>query len=427
MAEQSAINFQVSPKEATGIIEAQIRSNIPVMIWGPPGCSKSAIVASIAKKQGRRLIDLRMLLLDPTDIKGIPYYNSAENAMVWAPPGELPLITTQADVDSAQTKADEIKEMIDSLPADALRTELLELKKQHDIAVGRITKLTGALEFQDAILFLDELPAAPQATQASAFQLVLDRKVGEYTLPPGVRIIGAGNRITDKGAAYKMPTPLANRFTHITMKTNFEDWQEWAIESKVNAGVIGFLSSYPNLLNNFEECKAETAFATPRSWHMVSNILNDGDLPSTLLKPVIAGTVGINVTSEFFGHLDYASKLPKPADILSGKVKTLAPEMQKKMSAIYTLSLSLCFLIHERLGVADSKTDTTYTKEMWIAEFDNFLGFIMDAFPKREATVLAAKTIASNYKIRISQPGLKNYERFFNDHNDLICGVRSRR
>ena len=97
-------------------------------------------------------------------------------------------------------------------------------------------------EYDTIALFLDELNSAPPSVQAAAYQLVLNGKIGQYKLPSNVKIVAAGNRETDRGVTYRMPSPLANRFRHINMDVNFEDWSFWATENKVHQDVIGYLT-----------------------------------------------------------------------------------------------------------------------------------------------------------------------------------------
>ena len=154
MPEQISTNRTVTPNEAKRSIRKCVKIQRPIFMWGPPGIGKSDLVKQIGEEQGRDVIDVRLSLWEPTDIKGIPYYNSDQGTMTWAPPSELP-----TDEDST------------------------------------------------AILFLDELNSAAPATQAAAYQLILNRRVGTYKLPKGVSIVAAGNRETDKGVTYRMPAP----------------------------------------------------------------------------------------------------------------------------------------------------------------------------------------------------------------------------
>lgn len=134
------------------------------------------------------------------------------------------------------------------------------------------------------ILFLDEISAAPQSVQAAAYQITLDRAVGEHKLPENCIVIAAGNRTTDKSVAFKMPKALANRLLHIEVEVSFNSWKQWAIQSGINEKVVGFLTFNRERLMNFDSNADDLAFATPRSWEMVSNILNyvDSDVDKML-------------------------------------------------------------------------------------------------------------------------------------------------
>ena len=181
MAESVSANRVQTPNEAKAAIRKCFKVKRPVFLWGAPGIGKSDIVKQIAEETGREVIDVRLSLWEPTDIKGIPFFNPESRTMQWAAPAELP-----SDPDST------------------------------------------------AVLFLDELNSAAPATQAAAYQLILNGRIGTYVLPKGVSLVAAGNRESDKGVTYRMPAPLANRFLHLELKTNFDDWQEWAVKNKVD-------------------------------------------------------------------------------------------------------------------------------------------------------------------------------------------------
>ena len=242
MSEKMSANRTVSPNEAKAAIRKCIKKQRPVFMWGPPGIGKSDIVKQIGNEQEREVIDVRLSLWEPTDIKGIPYYNSTSNTMTWAPPAELP-----TDPEST------------------------------------------------AILFLDELNSAAPATQAAAFQLVLNRRVGTYQLPKGVSIVAAGNREGDKGVTYRMPSPLANRFLHVELRCDFDDWHQWAVTNRVHEQVVGYLGFAKQDLYDFDPKSSSKAFATPRSWMFVSELLEEDDVPDNTLTDLIAGAVGVGL------------------------------------------------------------------------------------------------------------------------------------
>ena len=337
---------QVGPNGAKKAIHKAIQKRRPVFLWGPPGIGKSDIVSQIGAEMGREVIDVRLALWEPTDIKGIPYYNADQGAMVWAPPAELP-----TDPDSR------------------------------------------------AIIFLDELNSAPPAVQAAAYQLILNRKVGTYNLPEGVDLVAAGNRDGDKGVTYRMPAPLANRFIHLEAKVDFEDWQDWATLNKIHPVVVGYVGFAKQDLYDFDPKSASKAFATPRSWTFVSDLLEDDDVDADTLQNLIAGAIGDGLAVKFMAHRKIAGKLPKPEDILDGKVKTLEV---KEVSAMYSLTVGLCYELKDR---ADKKI------AKWDDQADLFFRYMMDNFPT-ELVVMGAKTALTNYDLPLDATKMKSFDEF---------------
>jgi len=336
----------VGPKSAKRSIRKAISTRRPVFLWGPPGIGKSDIVKQIGEDAGREVIDVRLALWEPTDIKGIPYYNSDKGAMVWAPPQELP-----TDADST------------------------------------------------AIIFLDELNSAPPAVQAAAYQLILNRKVGTYSLPKGVDIVAAGNREGDRGVTYRMPAPLANRFIHLEAKVDFDDFQEWATLNMVHPEVLGYVGFAKQDLYDFDPKSPSKAFATPRSWVFVSDLLKDDDCDTDTLHNLIAGAIGDGLAVKFMAHRKIAGKLPKASEILDGKVKDL---QIKEVSAMYSLTVSLCYELKDRAEKKSAK---------WDDMADCFFRYMMDNFPT-EIVVMGAKTALTNYNLPLDATKMKSFDEF---------------
>ena len=337
---------QMGPKAAKRAIRKAIQVRRPVFLWGPPGIGKSDIVKQIGEDAGRQVVDVRLALWEPTDIKGIPYYNADAGKMVWAPPAELP-----TDPEST------------------------------------------------AIIFLDELNSAPPGVQAAAYQLVLNRRVGTYELPKGVDIVAAGNRDGDKGVTFRMPSPLANRFIHLEAKVDFDDYQEWATANKIHPDVVGYVSFAKQDLYDFDPKSPSKAFATPRSWSFVSDLLNDDDCDNETLHNLIAGAIGDGLGVKFMAHRKISSKLPKPEDILDGKVKDL---QIKEVSAMYSLTTSLCYELKDR---ADKKSKD------WDKMADRFFRYMMDNF-STEIVVMGAKTALTNYNLPLDASKMESFDEF---------------
>ena len=332
----------------------------PLFLWGPPGIGKSELVADIAQELGGYMIDLRLGQMEPTDIRGIPFYNKDSGKMDWAEPVDLP-------------------------------TE--EFASQYPIVV----------------LFLDEMNSAAPSVQAAAYQLILNRRVGKYFLPDNVVLVAAGNRESDKGVTYRMPTPLANRFIHQEMRVDFPSYQEWAVNNNIHKDVVGYLSFAKQDLYDFDPKSASRAFATPRSWTFVSQILEDDDGDDDTIMNLIAGTVGEGLAVKFMAHRKIAGRMPRPEDILSGKEKDLNV---KEVSAMYSLVIGMCY---ELKGAIEKKVPDKQFHEM----ADNFFKYMMQNF-ETELVVMGARIALTTYNLPFQPTKLKNFDEFHNRYGKYI-------
>lgn len=250
----------MKPSGIAEALRALIRARQPVFIWSAPGCGKSAVTKHVAAALNLRLRDVRALLLDPVDLRGLPFLGS-DGRSKWATPDFLP-------------------------------------------------------QGGSGILFLDELNAAPAMVQASCYQLILDRMLGEYTLPDGWSIVAAGNRDSDRADTTRMPTPLRNRFMHLDFEVDLQEWCEWAVRAGIRPEVIAFLRFRPSLLSDFS--KDACAFSSPRPWEFVSRILDSLDSASNqaIEHELIAGAVEMGSATEFTGFLRIFRELPNVDAIL---------------------------------------------------------------------------------------------------------------
>ena len=264
--------------EITKSLTALVKQKVPTFLWGAPGIGKSSIIKAIAQERGVGFIDLRLALMDPTDLKGIPFYDKESHSALWAPPAFLP-------------------------------------------------------REGEGILFLDELNSAAPAVQSSAYQLILDRAIGEYTLPDGWAIVAAGNRDGDRGVTYRMPAPLANRFVHFELDVNVDDWRKWAYENAVASEIIAYISYKNEHLFTFDTTSKEKSFATPRSWEYVHNIL-EASVEKELLLDVISGAVGREVAVSFLSFVKVMSRLPDIESIVAGELR----EYPETVDVLYALS-----------------------------------------------------------------------------------------
>ncbi len=237
----------------------------PVMLWGPPGVGKSQMVAQIAGRHQVPLIDIRLSQMEPSDLRGIPF--RVENRVEWAIPALLP---------------------------DAAR------------------------HGPTGILFLDEITSAPPAVSAAAYQLILDRRLGEYQVPAHWAIFAAGNRQGDRGVTYSMPAPLANRFSHFEVETHLDDWVAWAYRSGIDARVIAFLRFRPELLFDFDPAHNPVAFPSPRSWEFAHRGLKKFEDHPELLQGTLQACVGPAAGIELTAFINSLDQMPDLDAIVNG-------------------------------------------------------------------------------------------------------------
>ena len=287
-------------KQLAGAFVPVISNRIPVnvlpsvMLWGPPGVGKSQGVRQLSRdigiQTGKKVIvtDVRLLLFNPIDLRGIPTSNTDKTLAIW------------------------------------LKPKIFDMDESSDII---------------NILFLDEISAAPPSVQSAAYQITLDRVIGEHRLPDNCIVIAAGNRVTDKSVAYAMPKALANRLCHIEITDDFSSWKEWAIAKGINEKVLGFLSFRPSFLMMFDTAKDELAFATPRSWEMVSNVLNYASNDIEKCQALISGCIGVGAAVEFRIWCNVYDKLPDIEEIFDGKC-TQIPQSTDVMYAVISSMVS---------------------------------------------------------------------------------------
>lgn len=356
MSKVDVINRQVTPKGAKNALRTAFAIRRPVFMWGPPGVGKSDIIHQLGEEMNAAVIDIRLSLWEPTDIKGIPFFDPTSNTMKWGSPSELPT------------------------------EEFASLYKY-------------------VILFLDEMNSAAPSVQAAAYQLILNRRVGQYRLPDNVLIVAAGNRDSDKGVTYRMPAPLANRFVHIEMKVDFDDWSDWAASHKVHKDVVGYLTFSKGDLYDFDPKSGSRAFATPRSWSFVSELL-ESEASNETLMDLIAGTVGEGLALKFMAHRKVASKMPNPVDILTGKVETID---FKEVSAAYSLVVGMLYEIRE---VADKKEDIN-------PFFNNFIKFMMNNF-ETELAIMGFRQAIAQYNLKPDPKMMPEWDSFLKKYGATI-------
>ncbi len=277
------------PAQIANVLEREFLStreghHTPVMLWGPPGVGKSMMVQQVGQRHGVPVIDIRLSQMEPSDLRGIPF-RSGEH-VEWAVPAMLP---------------------------DANR---------HGTA---------------GILFLDEVTSAPPSVSAAAYQLILDRRLGEYKVPDGWAIFAAGNRQGDRGVTYTMPAPLANRFAHFEVETHLDDWVTWAYANGIDERVIAFLRFRPELLFDFDPAHNPVAFPSPRSWEFAHRALQKFANSGSLLVNTLQACVGPAAGIELGAFVDNLDNLPD----LDAIIRREQVPMPKEIDLQYAVASAL--------------------------------------------------------------------------------------
>jgi hypothetical protein len=317
------------PAQILAILETEYSStehghHTPVMLWGPPGVGKSDMVNQIGERHRVPVIDIRLSQMEPSDLRGIPYRSG--DKVVWAPPAILP---------------------------------------------------DSAAHGPRGILFLDEITSAPPSVSAAAYQLILDRRLGEYRVPPGWAIFAAGNRQGDRGVTYSMPAPLANRFSHFEVETHLDDWVSWAYRRSVDERIIGFLRFRPELLFDFDPEHNPVAFPSPRSWEFAHRALRKFESSGSLLQGSLQACVGPAAGIEVTAFINSLEQMPDLDAIVRGEERSVPKEIDLQ----YAVAAAL-------VGRA--------IKARQQGEAQQVIGNILDyaaAFPNREMGVMLVSDI----------------------------------
>lgn len=268
--------ISMSYKELAAELPSVLKAYVVPYLKGSPGIGKSALAQQIANHFGLILIDVRLAECDPCEIGGFPYFNEKTRKASYYPLSTFP---TERDI----------------------------------IPEG----------YKGYLLLLDEFSSAPIATQAAAYKLVLDRKVGQHKLHPNVFIIAAGNNEDDGAIVNPMSTALISRFAMFQLELNFKDWMEWAVSSGIDYRITSYLNFKANHLYTFK-ADATEPYSSPRTWEMLSKIIKP-KATADINVAVVASLIGEGVAREFMTFLALEAKLPKFEVIVAKPEETVLP------------------------------------------------------------------------------------------------------
>lgn len=365
----------IGKSDAVRQIAAETTYQIPLSENGKALAAASVVLAALYGQEftGRRIYDVRLLLCNPTDIKGIPVFDTRVGRAKWVMTGMLP--------DSPEQLAEEEEKLLRFYAEQTDENTSTERKHELSGLIAETTKVViKAAHDQFAIVFLDEISVAPKMVQGAALQLVLDRSVGTWNLSPTASIVAAGNRSSDRSGATAMSPPLASRFAHLNAcAPTLDEWIEWGTKVDMPSQIIGYLKFKPTSLHKYEpdqmtgSADSPSTFPCPRTWAKLGNLFNKSkalSLEDTVLTDLIGGYIGGGTAAEFMGWMKVFNRLPDPQLILDGQLKTvdfkkLSKEGNPNMSSMdaETHALSLRFAFFYSLASTYMKHLTRYVEQ----------------------------------------------------------------
>lgn len=356
---------QLNSEDAAATIEFAIQTKQPIFVHGTMGIGKTAVLTQVAKKLNRQLVVIILSSKDSTDICGIAFYNPATNRMDYAPPVDLPM-----EIDS------------------------------------------------NAIVFFDEMNGADPSVLKPCYQVIHGHKIGVHTLSKDIDFVAAGNLSSDSSATFRLLAPLANRFAHIEMISDFQSWlKQFAIPARIDPSIIGYLTENPHELHTYNpKFPDEKAFATSRSWESVDKavkyaqaaLVNNAPVSESVLTDAICSRIGEGLGIKFVAHRNRTYNLPSPIEVLSGKVTTLET---KDISAKYSLITSLCYLL------ADSKE-----KDCFKDYISNFFLFLLENM-EVEFCILGVRMCSKNFGIQF--PSSPAFSKFSQRYGQMMADIHN--
>jgi hypothetical protein len=275
------IGISITPKQLTELL-LSVSTARPVFIWGAPGIGKSSLVEKFAESVGMPCVSLLGSQLAPEDLIGVP-----------------------------QIVGD----------------------------VSRFCPPASIARKEPYCLFLDELNACTHEVQKAFYSLINEKRIGEYTMPPGSIVIGAGNRAADSAIVRTMSSALINRMLHVQLRASHRDWLEWAGENQIHPYILEYLKIRPDHLFS-QPPKTQEPFSTPRSWHILSDCLSrygqDPDIEAIGL--LAQGSLSPHHATQFKAFVKQIRNRYKLSSIIDGDERW--PEDPEDRDVLYFLAQS---------------------------------------------------------------------------------------
>lgn len=463
---KAALEYLVTPSQLFQTLEhccsavtpeGEPKEQANVMVWGAMGIGKTDVCRTLGVPWGMRIVSLHLPQYDPTDLKGIPIFiDSNGNTLAemdssgkvrWIPSSYLPqFINRLVDEDCTEVQLgfdwpDSEQVMVHIYSPDGKMICRANDQMQGDLGLDKfdvdIDTIKGTVSVRGellkgmrihvidkAIIFLDELSAAVPEVQNAALQLVLDKRVGEYDVPPFTPLIAAGNRESDQAFVSPMSMPLCNRFMHLRLIHSLEDWMDWAVIHRIDPSILGYLQWKKHSLFQFEPdsiTEGDCGFPTPRSWAKLSGQMKGMDvLPESVQAAIVTGYIGRSVGQQFLEHRKVSHLLPSTDDILQGKDVEIPEDLN--VGARYHLALGLCYALsdyHEKYFDESLGNGAENQCEEWGVATESFCNFIDENLGK-EMTVLCVHVASRHLDISFVKFRSPKFTNFAKKYRNII-------
>lgn len=277
----------VNAEQLVDYITRCLKTKLVPMVSGHPGCGKSDIVKSVAKKYNLKTIDIRLSTYDPCDISGLPKISDTRSEFV--PFDTFPLVDR-----------DEVPE-----------------------------------GYSGWLIFFDEFTSAPLSVQAACYKVILDNEIGNHALHPKAVIVCAGNLSTSGAIVNRTGTAMQSRLVHMELGVSTEAWIKWGNKNNIDYRILAHLQHIPDNLQVFDPKHNDKTFACPRTWAFLSRLITGvptGDLRDYL--PLWEGVIGIAAANAFISHTEVYTDLPDYKDIVANPTGILIPKEPAQKYAV---------------------------------------------------------------------------------------------
>lgn len=348
------------------LIDLAINSEVVPFLIGPPGVGKSAFLQQAAKANNLKYVDIRLTGKEASDIGGLPDFmeikdskgNTTGRMTTFTPTDLFPL--------KGITSQDEL------IKLDSAGNILLE-------ADGKTPQ-----RYDGWLVNLEEFTSADDAVQSACYQLILDRQVGKYHLHDNVFLVACGNGANDGAIASKVGTAIKSRVVTIEVACEFTPWMNWAAKEGIHHYITDYLSWRPEFLHKFEAQSNDLNFPCPRTWSMLSNIIEAEGSYTDSVHRLALGTIGKTAT-ELKNFIAYYALLPKVSDILKDPAKA---DLPTDVGQLY----ALCGVMAQ--AMVDSKSDAS--------KVGKYMDYVK-RMPPENQTVTVKNAIAKDRKIAMSK------------------------